>query len=103
MQASTRLGEGAVSGRKYGRVEPVYATQAALAALTTPRLPDRPARVQVEQKRALQQTEHLGDYNIWYAALRPASLFSRARFFSDAPYRSLARSQVRQVHGRALA
>ena len=31
-----------------------------------PRCPDRPARVQVEQMRALQAAEHLGEYNIWY-------------------------------------
>lgn len=31
-----------------------------------PRCPDRPARVQVEQMRALQSAEHLGEYNIWY-------------------------------------
>ena len=33
---------------------------------TQPRCPDRPARVQVEQMRALQAAEHLGEYNIWY-------------------------------------
>ena len=52
--------------RMYGRVEPVYATPAVLGEQSTPVMPDRPARVQVEQKRALQQSEHLGDYNIWY-------------------------------------
>ena len=56
----------ATTTRKYGKIEPVYATSEALAALTTRKMPDRPARVQMEQKRALQQAEHLGEYNIWY-------------------------------------
>ena len=64
--------------RKYGKVEPVYASPAALAVTTTPVMPDRPARVQVEQKRALQQTEHLGDYNIWYGKYMGENSFERA-------------------------
>ena len=50
----------------YGQLEPVYAPPAVAALTRTPTVPERPARVQVEQKRKLQQTEHLGDYNIWY-------------------------------------
>jgi hypothetical protein len=38
---------GAHSGRTYGKVQPVYASEAALSSIQTPRLPDRPARVQV--------------------------------------------------------
>ena len=33
---------------------------------------------QVEQKRALQQTEHLGDYNIWYGRYMGENNYERA-------------------------
>jgi len=69
---------GAHSGRTYGKVQPVYASEAALSSIQTPRLPDRPARVQVEQKRALQQAEHAGDFNIWYGRYMGENNFERA-------------------------
>ena len=51
---------------KYGHTKPVYGEYTFLAKKELPVMPDRPARVQVEQKRKLQQAEHLGEYNIWY-------------------------------------
>ena len=39
----------AIKERKYGKVQPVYASQAALEGITCPKLPDRPARVQVNK------------------------------------------------------
>ena len=52
--------------RTYGKLKPVYAAPVYLAGQVEPKVPDRPARVQVEQKVKLQQAEHLGEYNIWY-------------------------------------
>ena len=65
---------------KYGKTKPVYAFPSDLpnAVTTCPKLPDRPARVQVEQKRALQQTEHLGEYNIWYGKYMGENSHERA-------------------------
>ena len=51
----------------YGKLEPVYASASGAGVTSTcPVVPDRPARVQSEQKRQLQQVEHSGEYNIWY-------------------------------------
>ena len=63
---------------KYGKQQPVYATPAAVANSATPVRPDRPARVQVEQKRALQTVEHAGDYNIWYGKYMGENSFEKA-------------------------
>ena len=68
----------AVQSPQYGHLEPVYASNAFYASVTTPRLPDRPARTQVEQVRKLQTAEHLGDYNIWYGKYMGDSRFERA-------------------------
>ena len=40
--------------RRYGHIKPVYGEPVFLANQSLPQLPDRPARVQVEQKRKLQ-------------------------------------------------
>jgi hypothetical protein len=67
------------NGRQYGHQAPVYATVAAAKTHgCTPCCPDRPARVQVEQKRALQTVEHAGDYNIWYGKYMGENNFERA-------------------------
>lgn len=43
-----------------------------------PRVPDRPARVQIEQRRQLQQAEHIGEYNIWYHKYTGENGFEKA-------------------------
>lgn len=43
-----------------------------------PSLPDRAARVQIEQRRALQQAERLGEYNIWYGRYAGESNYEKA-------------------------
>ena len=45
---------------------------------TPPTLPDRPARIQIEQRRKLQQAEHIGEYNIWYNRYQGENNFERA-------------------------
>ena len=45
---------------------PIYERNEILLGQVPPTHRDRPARVQVEQRRQLQAAEHAGDYNIWY-------------------------------------
>ena len=66
------------SGRRYGHVKPVYGELTFLAGQTLPKLPDRPARVQIEQKRKLQAAEHLGEYNIWYGRYSGENSYEKA-------------------------
>jgi hypothetical protein len=65
MAATLPPAPGGAAGR-YGERRPIYGTLQFIESQALPILPDRPARVQVEQKRALQPAEHLGEYNIWY-------------------------------------
>ena len=68
----------ALTFMNYGKIAPVYAAPAAVEKSKTPVCPDRPARVQVEQKRALQTVEHAGDYNIWYGKYMGENNYDRA-------------------------
>lgn len=74
------LAPGMNSRQEFGQLVPVYAKPSAalVHGSVTPRCPDRPARVQVEQKRALQTVEHAGDYNIWYGKYMGENSFERA-------------------------
>ena len=64
----------------YGDVRPVYASgeASAASAAISRGVPDRPARVQVEQLRKLQQVEHLGEFNIWYGKYMGESNYEKA-------------------------
>ena len=54
----------ALVGMDYGHIAPVYQDARRTGdGLVTPVVPDRPARVQVEQLRKLQQVEHAGGLN----------------------------------------
>lgn len=72
-----RAWAGCASAGQYGSYTPVYGTLQFIESQAMPTLPDRPARVQVEQKRALQQAEHLGEYNIWYGRWSGESGYER--------------------------
>ena len=61
-----------------GGYRPIYGDADLIASQTPPRVPDRPARVQVEEKRKLQQAEHIGEYNIWYGKYTGENSFERA-------------------------
>ena len=78
--AASRAATSRTAGRemKYGHHRPVYGTLQFIESQAMPVLPDRPARVQVEQKRKLQQAEHLGEYNIWYHRWSGENNYERA-------------------------
>jgi len=78
--AASRAATSRNAGRemKYGHHRPVYGTLQFIESQAMPVLPDRPARVQVEQKRKLQQAEHLGEYNIWYHRWSGENNYERA-------------------------
>ena len=67
---------------QYGQLQPVYQDKARSVDETvgtiTPRVPERPARVQVVQARKLQQVEHQGEYNIWYGKYLGEHSFEKA-------------------------
>jgi hypothetical protein len=63
----------------YGHIAPVYQDARRTGdGLVTPVVPDRPARVQVEQLRKLQQVEHAGEFNIWYGKYMGESSYEKA-------------------------
>ena len=69
----------ALVGMDYGHIAPVYQDARRTGdGLVTPVVPDRPARVQVEQLRKLQQVEHAGEFNIWYGKYMGESSYEKA-------------------------
>ena len=74
------FGEREKRARQYGQAAPVYAYAPPehLVAKVCPVVPDRPARVQVEQARKLQTAEHQGEFNIWYGKYMGDNRFDKA-------------------------
>ena len=62
---------------------------------------DRPARVQIEQKRKLQEVEHQGDFNIWYGKYMGENNFQKAARASTRVCRTSSRGAAAKTEAKS--